>query len=87
MLNLIYHFFTILCLCVGFYFGYTIGKTQRLPKYKSVGKIIRERKKEIEREKKEEEKEKELETKFSITEQYLENINNYPNNQKEIIEE
>lgn len=83
MFNFIYQFFTILCLCIGFYFGYTIGKTQRLPQYKSVRKIIRERKKEIERE----EKEKELETKYSITEQYLENINNYPNNQKEIVEE
>lgn len=83
MFNLIYQLITIICLCIGFYFGYTIGKTQRFPKYKSVGKIIRERKEEMEKQK----KEKEVENKYSITEQYLENINNYPNNQKKIIEE
>ena len=83
MINLIYQFLGILCLCIGFYFGYCIGKEQRLPKYKSIRKIVRERKKEIEEEKKEEERENSI----SIIEQYLDNINNFPNNQKAIKEE
>lgn len=83
MFNLINEFLGILCLCIGFYFGYVIGKEQRIPKYKSIRKIIRDRKKEIEQEKKEDKAENEI----SIMEQYMENINNFPYNQKEINEE
>lgn len=31
MINLIYTILTILCLGIGFYFGYKLGKTEKLP--------------------------------------------------------
>lgn len=83
MFNLISQVIAILYICIGFYFGYKIGKEQRLPKYRSIRKIIKDTKQEIKQEKEEEK----IENEVSIMEQYMQNINNYPNNQKDIVEE
>lgn len=75
MINLIYQIIPIIAFIIGFSFGFTIRKEDKLPEIKSPAKIIKERKQEAEEERKR-----------SIEEQYLENIDNYPNNQKDIKE-
>ena len=68
----------IICLILGFYFGFRIGKEKEIPTVNPV-KIVKE---EVEQAKKEKKSKKEKE----ILEQYIENLDNYPNNQKKIKE-
>lgn len=75
MLNLIYQIIPIISFVVGFSFGYSIKKEDKLPEIKTPSQIIKEKKEE-----KKEEKQKE------ILDQYLDNLDNYPNNQKPIKE-
>lgn len=75
IVNLIYSIIPGLCICIGFYFGFRIGKEKEIPKIKTISEVIEE-KKEIAEEKKEK----------NIMTDYLSNIDNYPNNQKEIKE-
>lgn len=75
MINLIFQLLPIVTFMIGFSFGFSIKRDDKLPEIKSPKKIIEERK-----------KEKEEERKRNITEQYLENIDNYPYNQKDIKE-
>lgn len=63
----------VITMITGFYFGFRIGKDKEIPEVKTPKKIIEEYKEE----KKEKETKKQLET-------YIANIDNYPNNQKEI---
>lgn len=75
MVNLIYQIIPIVTFMIGFSFGFTIKKEDKLPEIKTPSKIIKEKKQEIKEEKKR-----------NIEEQYLENIDNYPYNQKDIKE-
>lgn len=68
----------IICLILGFYFGFRIGKEKEIPTINPV-KIVKE---EVEQAKEEKKSKKEKE----ILEQYIENLDNYPNNQKKIKE-
>ena len=53
MFNLIYTILCILCLCIGFYFGFRIGKEKEIPKVKikAPSQIIKEHKANKEEEK------------------------------------
>lgn len=53
---------TALCLCIGFYFGFKLGRTNELPKFKSRQEI---------------QKEKEEEKELSVLEKSLNNLNKY----------
>lgn len=74
MINLLYSIIPSLCLFIGFYFGYKIGKDQEL-EIKTPIQIIEEKK-----------VQKEIKNKENIMSQYLSNIDSYPYNQKEIKE-
>lgn len=63
-----------LCLCIGFYFGYKIGKDQDIKI--STPKQIVEKKKE----------EKKIKKEQDVLAQYIANIDDYPNNQRDIKE-
>lgn len=69
-----------ICFIVGFCLGFSIKKNDKLPEIKTPTKII----KEIKEERKEEERKQEEEEKKKETDIYLENIDNYPYNQKDI---
>lgn len=73
MINLIYTILPIITLIIGFCFGFYLNMEREIPKLqvRTPTKIIKEYK----REKKKEQEETEME-------QYMENIDNYPNNQK-----
>ena len=75
MLNLIYSMIPTIVFIVGFYIGFKVKKEDKLPEIKGPIKIIKEKKEEI---KQEEEK--------RILNEYIENIENYPHNQKDIKE-
>ncbi|MBR6688797.1 MAG: hypothetical protein IKL68_02140 [Clostridia bacterium] len=51
-MQILYSILTALCLCIGFYFGFKLGRTNELPRFKT----IKERKQQYEE--KEEEKKK-----------------------------
>lgn len=82
MVNLIYTILPIITLIVGFYFGFKIGKENEIPKteVKSPIKIMQEYKEKKE-EKKKADEEEQLKAEMTT---YLENIDNYPFNQKKI---
>lgn len=73
MINLIYTLLPIVALMIGFYFGYRIGKDKELPRVeiKTPVQIIEEHK---------EKKQGKMEN--EEIDQYLSNIDNYPNNQR-----
>lgn len=75
MINLIYTILPTISLIVGFYIGFTVKKQDKLPEIKTPTKIIKEKKQQRE-------EEKEVE----ILNAYMENIDNYPDNQKDIKE-
>ena len=75
MLNLIYSIIPTIAFIVGFYFGFKVKKEDKLPEIKGPVKIIKEKKEEI----KQEEQQR-------IMDSYIENIENYPYNQKDIKE-
>lgn len=75
MINLIYQIIPIISFVVGFCFGFSVKKEDKLPEIKTPREIIKEK-----REERKEEKQKE------ILNQYLENIESYPYNQKDIKE-
>lgn len=72
IINLIYTILPIITMIIGFYFGFNIKKTDELPEIKTPMKIIEEKK-----------EEKKIKAKKTETEKYLENIENYPYNQKD----
>ena len=72
MINLIYTILPIVTLIIGFYFGFNLKKTNELPEIKTPVKIIEEKKEQAQIK----QKQNELET-------YMQNIDNYPNNQKD----
>lgn len=63
-----------LCLCIGFFCGYKIGNEQRIV-FKTPVKLMREKR-----------QEKEIEHEKDVLNQYIDNIDNYPYNQKSIKE-
>ena len=73
MINLVYSIVPVICFIAGLYFGFKIKKTDELPEIKTPAEVI---------EKKNEEKKAKVIR--NETEKYLENIENYPYNQKEI---
>lgn len=75
MINFIFMILPTITFIVGFYFGASIKINEKLPEIKTPKQIIEEKK----AEKKEKEAKEAMDT-------YLENIDNYPNNQKEIKE-
>ena len=75
MINLIYQIIPIIAFIIGFSMGFSIKRDDKLPEIKSPAKIITEKQQEAKEKKKR-----------SIEEQYLENIDNYPYNQKDIKE-
>ena len=77
MINLIYTLLPIIALMIGFYFGYRIGKDKELPRVeiKTPVQVITEK---IE-EKREKEQAKKDEEEIN---QYLSNLDNFPNNQR-----
>lgn len=72
MINLIYSVLPIITMIIGFYFGFHLKDKDELPKIKTPKEIVQEKKKQVEV------KEQESELK-----QYLENLENYPNFQKD----
>lgn len=75
MLNLISQIIPIISFVIGFYFGFSIKKEDKLPEFKTPIQKIEE----IKQEKKEKKKK-------DILDQYMDNLDNYPNNQKQIKE-
>lgn len=73
-MQVLYSIITALCLCIGFYFGFKIGKTNELPK---LLKTKQEKKQEKEKEKKMNELEKALRN--------LDRYNGSPKGQEEIV--
>lgn len=67
-MQLLYSIITALCLCIGFYFGFKIGRTNELPK------VIKSRR-QIKQEKQEEKE-------MSRLEKELKNLNNYTGTSK-----
>lgn len=76
MINFIFMILPTIMFIVGFYLGVSIKINEKLPEIKTPMQIIEEKKVENK-----EKKEKE------VMDLYLENIDNYPNNQKEIKEQ
>lgn len=72
MINLIYSVLPIITMIIGFYFGFYLKGKDELPKIKTPKELIEDKKKQVEL--------KEQESKLK---QYLENIENYPNFQKD----
>ena len=66
-MQILYSIVTALCLCIGFYFGFKIGRTNELPKIKSRKQIKKEN---------EEEKEK------TLLEKALSNLDKYDGTSK-----
>lgn len=75
MINLIYTILPIVSFIIGFSFGFTIKRDDKLPELKTPKQIIEDKK-----------TEKKIEQKKKVLDQYLENIDNYPNYQKDIKE-
>ena len=75
MINLIYTLMPIITFMIGFSFGFSIKRDNKLPEIKTPAKIIQEHK-----------EEKKQEQDRRVLEQYIENIDNYPYNQKDIKE-
>ena len=74
MVNFIFQILPIITFMIGFSFGFTIKRDDKLPEI-NPKKIIEEHKKEVK-----------AEHDKAVLEQYLDNIDNYPYNQKEIKE-
>lgn len=66
-MQILYSIVTALCLCIGFYFGFKIGRTNELPKIKTRKQIKKEN---------EEEKEK------TLLEKALSNLDKYDGTSK-----
>ncbi len=81
MINLIYTILCILCLGMGFYFGYKIGKNEKI---ESPVKKVKEVKEKVKKDKKEEQEAKKIEKEIEKFNTVLENIASYPDNQKEV---
>ena len=75
MLNLIYSILPTITFIVGFVFGFKVHKKDKLPEIKSPMTVVKEKK-----------KEKEIEKEANTLNDYIENIDNYPHNQKDIKE-
>lgn len=75
MINLIYTILPVITFMIGFSFGFSIKRNDKLPEIKTPKKIIEEHK-----------EEKKQEQNRAVIEQYLSNIDNYPYNQKDIEE-
>lgn len=75
MINFIYTILPVITMIIGFCFGFSIKKTDELPKVKTPVEVFEEHK--------EKAKIKEEASKLN---DYLENIENYPYNQKKIKE-
>lgn len=74
-MNLIYAILPVICFIAGFCFGFSLKKEDKLPEIKTPSEIIKEKK-----------EQKKVEKVTARTEQYLENIENYPYNQKDFKE-
>jgi hypothetical protein len=75
MINLLYSLLPVIFFIAGFCFGFNIRKKDELPKIKTPVEVIEEHKEKV--------KIKEEASKLNA---YLENIDNYPHNQKTIKE-
>lgn len=67
-MQMLYSITTALCLCIGFYFGFKIGRTNELPRLIKSKKQIN--------------KEKQEEKEISRLEKELKNLNNYTGTSK-----
>lgn len=77
---ILYSLFTTLCLCIGFYFGFEIGRTNKLPRFSKPNLFKTKKERELEAKiKEEEEKEQEKLTKF---EKIINNLNGYDGSPK-----
>ena len=75
MINLIYTILPIVSFIIGFSFGFTIKRDDKLPEFKSPKQVIEQKK-----------TEKKIEQKKKVLDQYLESIANCPSYQKDIKE-
>ena len=75
LINLIYTILPIITMIIGFYFGFKIKKTDELPKVKTPVQIFEEHQEKVK-----------IKEEASKLDAYLENIDNYPYNQKTIKE-
>lgn len=75
MINLLYSLLPVIFFIAGFCFGFSIKKTDELPKVKTPVEVFEEHKEKV--------RVKEENTKWNT---YLDNIDNYPYNQKSIKE-
>ena len=78
-MNLIYMILPTITLIVGFYIGFTVKREDKLPEIKNPVEAISDN---IKEKKKKREEEKET----RILDAYMDNIDNYPYNQKDIKE-
>ena len=75
MINIVFSILPVICFIAGFCFGFKIKTTDKLPEIKTPVQILEEHQEKV--------KIKEEATKLGA---YLDNIDNYPYNQKEIKE-
>lgn len=67
-MQILYSIITALCLCIGFYFGFKLGRTNELPKLIKTQEQLK--------------KEKQEEKEISRLEKELKNLNNYTGTSK-----
>lgn len=67
-MQILYSIITALCLCIGFYFGFKLGRTNELPKLIKTKEQVK--------------KEKQEEKEISRLEKELKNLNNYKGTSK-----
>lgn len=67
-MQILYSIITTLCLCIGFYFGFKLGRTNELPKLIKTKEQVQ--------------KEKQEEKEISRLEKELKNLNNYTGTSK-----
>ena len=75
MISIIQNLIPTIAFVLGFCLGFTIKKEDKLPEIKTPTEIV-----------KDVQEKKEVRIKKELTDQYLENIDNYPYNQKDIKE-
>lgn len=73
MINIICQLLPVITMIIGFYFGFKVAKNNQLPEIKTPVEIIEEKK-----------EKKKAKAKATETDVYLENIDNYPLNQKDV---
>ena len=81
VVNLINQILPVITFIAGLYFGHYLRKYDEIP---NIPKQIKEDIKEAKEEKKNEKKKREMDEKVKVAETYINNIDNFPHNQKKI---